>query len=353
MHIVDGQGRAFGLHSFKRSVELQVLRLEKAISKIERSYHSGRIEDKTVALRDLNYQHGMVKSRLERVNKFLCENSLAFVCYAAGIREDNRIFGLDMQAERRLYIEGNALNAQASKEEVLKYEAFSPIVVDLEDYRLQHEWLTDEYIEDESKSIGSNSVKLFTLSSLVQSYTLSIINQPNPIKIDDAVFEWVDERRAFVHAYWDRITELFGDIWVPYLEAPRDRLRYLKTRRAQQHVAFQATFLIALGRLGFAAGVAAKRDPASPVLHRLAKLSPEQVHYLAQEPSDPTGYHAEWRSRMMKPAKNPDTGEYNRYTFNNSSENIRATFEYLAGIAGIPVPTSGSHTEAPKLLDTH
>jgi hypothetical protein len=86
-------------------------------------------------------------------------------CYAHGVKADNTVVGLSEDAERRCYIEGNALNSMASKEDIIKYEQFSPIVVDLQAHRDDLNWMSDEFIEEDSKSISSSSPKLFTLSA--------------------------------------------------------------------------------------------------------------------------------------------------------------------------------------------
>src|SRR5260370_30500 len=126
--------------------------------------------------------------------------------------------GLGEDAEKRLYIESNALNSQATKEEVIKYESFSPVIVLLQEDRTEPEnlWMDVEYIEEDSKVVGKSSPKLFTLSALTQSYSYSILGDTDPISNPNAeMFRKVAERAEFVRAYWRRISRAFGPLWVP------------------------------------------------------------------------------------------------------------------------------------------
>ena len=50
-------------------------------------------------------------------------------------------------SERRCYTEGNALDAQASKEDMLDSEQFSPVVVDLQAFRDEVDWMDEDYIK--------------------------------------------------------------------------------------------------------------------------------------------------------------------------------------------------------------
>ena len=118
----------------------------------------------------------------KKVNNFLSTNHIPVVCYVAAIAEDGTVLGLDMQAETRLYIEGNALNSQATKEEVVKYEAYSPVILELVNLRLDVRFMAPEYIEEDSKSIGLKSPKVFTLSALAKAFSVSVTNDENPIK---------------------------------------------------------------------------------------------------------------------------------------------------------------------------
>ncbi|GGM21911.1 DNA sulfur modification protein DndB [Deinococcus aerophilus] len=337
LHIVDGQGRIFGLHSFERSVEVQLEKVRREVKKLQKAALTSN--DPATAQRHLEEQQEnerKLRERLERISEFLSETRVSFVCYVEDILEDGQVVGLPVQAEKRLYIEGNALNAQASKEDVLRYEGFSPVIVDLEEYRTTQEWLSDDFIEDESKSIGSNSTRLFTLSSLAQAYSYAYINKPNALRdVDETMFDIVAKRQAFVHAYWDRINELFGGVWIPYSETPSDRLKYVREQRGRQNVLFQAIFLIALGRLGYALGTHANWDPASPVLKKLTALDPEAVSYYAQNPMFKGGYDRTWTETMMKPSRNADTGKMDRFAFNNVNDTISNTYKLLASKVGI------------------
>src|SRR5260370_37540031 len=168
--------------------------------------------------------------------------------------------GLGEDAEKRLYIESNALNSQATKEEVIKYESFSPVIVLLQEDRTEPEnlWMDVEYIEEDSKVVGKSSPKLFTLSALTQAYSYSILGDTDPISNPNAeMFRKVAERAEFVRAYWRRISRAFGPLWVPpdpegQADGPDaegrpaalgQRLAYLEQRRRERNVAFQAGVL--------------------------------------------------------------------------------------------------------------
>ena len=53
---------------------------------------------------------------LARQQRFLSNTAVPFVLYARSIRNDGSIAGITEQAEKRAYIEGNAMNSQASKD---------------------------------------------------------------------------------------------------------------------------------------------------------------------------------------------------------------------------------------------
>src|SRR5262249_20231244 len=145
----------------------------------------------------------------ERIRRFLSATDLTFVCYASEVLDDGSIVGLDEDAEKRLYIEGNALNSQATKEEVIKYEAFSPVIVLLQEERMEPEnaWMDVEYIEEDSKVVAKSSGKLFTLSALVQAYSQSVLGDSDAISNPNAeMFRKVAERQEFVRWYWRRIS---------------------------------------------------------------------------------------------------------------------------------------------------
>jgi hypothetical protein len=104
-HIADGQGRIVGLHSIERELVLETVKLKDAIKKIERKGQSAVEEKKDLA---------KAERALDRVRKFLSESDISFVCYALKVKADNTVVGLSEDAEKRCYIEGNALNSQAS-----------------------------------------------------------------------------------------------------------------------------------------------------------------------------------------------------------------------------------------------
>ena len=115
LHVADGQGRIVGFHSLERVVAKQITKLNDAIRRKER-----RLEDVTGEKEDL----ARLKNQHEQIRKFLSTTDVSFVCYVDDVADDGSISGLSEDAEKRLYIEGNALNSQASKEDVIKYEQF-------------------------------------------------------------------------------------------------------------------------------------------------------------------------------------------------------------------------------------
>src|SRR5262249_17920589 len=156
--------------------------------------------------------------------------------------------------ERRLYIEGNALNARAAQEEIIKYESFSPVIVSLQELRTDDtmKWMWPEYIEEDSKSVSSSSIKLFTLSALAQAYSLSMVGDSKPTKkVDAGASTMVEERETFCTAFWRKVSDLFTKVWLPDPDqSATDRLKYLEEcRSADRNVLFSAIFLQALGQV--------------------------------------------------------------------------------------------------------
>ncbi len=162
-----------GFHSLERTAKARVDEFEKKIRKAQRTG-----DDPS----DLQNQLEGAQLFRKKVNNFLSNNHITVVCYVADIKDDGRVLGLDHQAEKRLYIEGNALNSQATKEEVVKYEAYSPVILELVNLRLDVRFMAPEYIEEDSKSIGLKSLKVFTLSALAKAFSISVTNDENPIK---------------------------------------------------------------------------------------------------------------------------------------------------------------------------
>jgi len=270
--IGDGQGRCFAFYSFHRAVT-DALR-----DKQRRANGIGR------ASADPEIAH--LEALKDRIHAFLSATDVTFVCYASKVQDDGRIVGLGEDAERRLYIESNALNSQATKEEVIKYESFSPVIVLLQEDRTdpQNPWMDVEHIEEDSKVVAKGSPKLFTLSALTQAYSYSLLGDSDAISNPNAeMFRKVAERAEFVRAYWRGISQALGPLWVPPeperradladAEARRAaierRLAYLQQRRQERNVAFQPVFLHALGRLGFALGESAGWTAGSAVLDKL------------------------------------------------------------------------------------
>jgi hypothetical protein len=333
--IGDGQGRCFAFFSFHRAVADAILNRKHRMKKLESPDADAERElAKLEKLRD-------------RIHRFLSETDVSFVCYASHVLADGRLVGLGEAAERRLYIEGNALNSQATKEEVVKYESFSPVVRSLQEERsdMQNLWMDPEFIEEDSKAIGKGSSKLFTLSALMQAYSLSMLGDPDPITNPNAeMFRKVDERTEFVGIYWKRISEIFGPLWVPKDPERRDhlldggaRVAYLETQRLKRNVALQATFLLALGRLGFLLGEASQWDATAPVLQKLDAI--RTLEYRAYRGSDPGGrdpdaYDPTWVRAMMKARTDRETGEIDGYVFDHSTDKIRATAQLLLSLLG-------------------
>jgi hypothetical protein len=197
-----------------------------------------------------------------------------------------------------------------------------------------------EFIEEDSKTIAKGSAKVFTLSALTQAYSLSMLGDADPISNPNAeMFRKVADRTEFVRMYWRRISEVLGQLWVPKDPERRDhlldggaRIAYLEQQRLKRNVAFQATFLLALGRLGFQLGEASGWDPVSPALQKLDALGALELRaYHGSDPGgrDPDAYHATWVRAIMKPRADRDTGEIDGYVFDHSADKIRATTQLL------------------------
>jgi hypothetical protein len=326
IHIGDGQGRCVGFYAFDKTLGEEVSRLRKLIRKLE-----AKQEDATEEKRQLEEAE---KVR-ERGRTFLSKNDVPFVLYVQDV-QDGKIVGISEAAEKRMYIEGNALNTQAGKEQVIKYETWSPVVVALQQIREMDEctWMSPDYIEEDAKSIVAQSTKVFTLSALVQAHSRAMMgNEKAAMKVPDDVFDRVDERRDFVTAFWQRVTNLFGAVWVPPHLEPKDRLKYLEQRRnAEQNVLFSAVFLQALGQLGYTIGNQCEWNPDSEVLAQLDSLRKDINFFAARKAG---GYDKKWTTVMMKEKTNEagfGTGEFNFY---NTRDTVKGTHALLANLAGI------------------
>jgi hypothetical protein len=230
---------------------------------------------------------------------------------------------------------------------VIKYEAFSPVIVALQEDRMEPEnvWMDDEYIEEDSKVVGKGSTKLFTLSALTQAYSFSALGDGDPITNPNAeMFRLVGERLAFVRAYWKRISGVFGALWVPPdPDRPGDfmrgllRARYLEQRRIERNVAFQPVFLLALGRVGFVLGRSAGWAADAPVLGRLSAFSAERWQAYTGDDADGRdviAYDPKWVHAMMRPRMDRD-GTIESFAFEHSTEKIRGTQELLLKLLGV------------------
>jgi hypothetical protein len=335
--IGDGQGRCFGFFSFHRAVIDAILDRKRRVRAAE--------GPDPAAERDL----ARLETLRDRILRFLSETDVSFICYASAVLPDGRIIGLGEDAERRLYVEGNALNSQATKEEIVKYESFSPVVRSLQEERtdVQNLWMDPEFIEEDSKVVARGSPKLFTLSSLMQAYSLSILGDADPISNPNAdMFRKVAERAEFVRTYWRRISEVFGPMWVPtdpqrpdHLLEGAARVAYLEQQRLKRNVAFQATFLLALGRLGFLLGEKSRWDGAGPGanLQKLDVLGSLELRaYRGSDPGgrDPDAYDSTWARTIMKPRVDRETGEVDGYVFDHAGDKIRATAALLYSMLG-------------------
>jgi hypothetical protein len=307
--IGDGQGRCFAFYSFQRAVT-DALRDRRRRSSVK---VDAAAEQEIARLEALK----------ERIHAFLSATDVTFVCYASEVRDDGRIVGLGEDAEKRLYIESNALNSQATKEEVIKYESFSPVIVLLQEDRTEPEnlWMDADYIEEDSKVVGKSSSKLFTLSALTQAYSYSILGDTDPISNPNAeMFRKVAERGEFVRAYWRRISRAFGPLWVPpdpevHADVPdaerraaalERRLAYLEQRRQERNLAFQAVFLHALGRIGFALGESARWAADAAVLDKLEMFGTQS--WKAYDGSDAEGRDVKIRAIEQRLAAMLESG---------------------------------------------
>lgn len=343
VYIGDGQGRAFGFHSFRRVLQKKIVDTRQIIRKKEKKKE--HISEEEQQLKSL-------EKMLERINNFLSETDVPFVCYADSFNSEGQVKGLPTEAERRLYIEGNALNSLASKEEVLKYETFSPVVMQLQEERVKNLWMSTDYIEEDSKSISSSSTKLFTLSALVQAFSLSIVGHTKPSQVDEDMFDKVSKRYEFVSAFWQKVSHLFEYLWIPPADQmPNGRLSYLQELRGDKHrnVVFQAIFLIALGKLGYKLGEIANWNLEPEIIKRMGRLSPDLLEYSAvkaykQEPNGKvivTEWRQDWQNSMMKASTTKD-GILN-YTFNNTHDSIDSTYRLL--LKQLALPASSSSTK--------
>jgi hypothetical protein len=319
-HLGDGQGRLVGFHSLERTAKARVDELERKIKKAQRAG-----EDPS----QLQEQVEAAKLFRKKVNNFLSTNHIPVVCYVAAIADDGTVTGLDTQAEKRLYIEGNALNSQATKEEVVKYEAYSPVILELVNLRLDIRFMAPEYIEEDSKSIGLKSPKVFTLSALAKAFSVSVTNDENPIKPSTHEdFRPVRNRAAFARAYWEKIDDIFGKRWTSPEKAGEDFGKYLTDKREKKIVCFSAIFLEALGQVGYALGQQGGWSAEAPELELL-----EKFRTLEYDPSE----QPRWRSLMMKESSKESESGAPSYVFNNVRDSAQKVAAYLKeelGIAG-------------------
>ena len=345
----DGQGRCFGFLSLRKTALDALAKARRDQKKAQPGSPEAETLRKDIA---------DCEAYLAKVSDFLSQTAIPFVIYAKEIRDDGSIVGLDLTAQKRLYIEGNALNSQASKEEQNKFESFSPVTVALQEVRIDDEnsWMGSEYIEEDSKSVSKSSTKLFTLSALVQAYSLSMLGRNDGIKdISDEAFKDVANHKAFVKALWKKVSAALNLLWTPAFNTPGERLQYLTARRDEQNVAFQAVFLQALGRVGYSLGEKAHWEEESPLLSVVDKLKTMELRAKIGDPANCTNlsgkvnkhegccYNAGWVQSMML-AKHED-GEFTGYTFNNTRDTVEQTYQHLLklfGLSGTPASDSAA-----------
>ncbi|MGY5840763.1 hypothetical protein ACXHQK_14430 [Vibrio chemaguriensis] len=308
--IGDGQGRSVGFYHWYNSFLNQKAALQKLIQKKEK-----KAEDTGNEQLLLN----QLLSLEPLLNEVFDHTRVSFMIYAKNVDENGNVQGLGIDAQRRLYIEGNALNSQASTEQIMKYENYSPIILDLIDIRSEIEWMAPKFIEEDAKSIGKSSVKVFTLSAVAKAHCWAICNHDKPIeKVSDEMIVDVEDRATFVRNFWKKIDSIFGEIWIEHDDDKKDRTAYLKDMRDNKRcVLFQNIFLQALGqtcyRLGRHAGWDKEYDFAI-----LDKLSPSKVNYNAFD-EDCDQWNSIWTDALMKP--NQSGG----FAFNNVTDSITKT----------------------------
>ena len=101
--------------------------------------------------------------------------------------------------------------------------------------------------------------------------------------IDLSLSAVVDMRKEFCHAFWLKISDLFGHTWLAEIGDPGERAVYLReVRQGDRNVLFQATFLQALGRLCYVMGEQVESDAESKILDKLEFLDPEHQSTTAQ-----------------------------------------------------------------------
>ncbi len=156
---------------------------------------------------------------------------------------------------------------------------------------------------------GRRRTRVFTLSALAKSYSVSLTNDENPIKPSTHEdFRPVRNRAAFARAYWEKINDIFGKRWTNPEQPGEDFGKYLTDKREKKIVCFSAIFLEALGHVGYALGQQCGWSAEAPDLELLEKL-----RTLEYDPSK----QPKWRSLMMKESsKESDNGEPT-YVFNN------------------------------------
>ena len=328
LHIGDGQGRIVGFHSAVKVVEKMIMKLKAQLQSLDR-----KGEDTS----HVEHEIKELDEKLKALRKFLSTTDISFVIYADKVDTEGNVTGVSLDGERRLYLEANALNAQAAQQDMVKYEGFSPVILSLQDLRTDPgmPWLNAGYIEEDAKSISKSSNKLFTLSTLAQAYSLSMINDSKVLKALDAkVMDEVEAREEFVHSFWKKVGSLFQNLWISDPQQSKtERLEYLhRNRDNDKNVVFSAIFLQALGQLCFRLGRSNSWDASLFDFSILEKISPLSLDYRAAN-SGKTGtdgkwivtkWNDRWTNALMK-----GNEDGTHFAFNNVTDSITKTRNIL------------------------
>ncbi|MCG3865807.1 MULTISPECIES: DNA sulfur modification protein DndB [unclassified Photobacterium] len=319
--IGDGQGRSVGTYCWYQAFMDRKATLMKEISRKE------KLEEDAAAEK---FSFDELKKLEPLLNEVFDTTRIPFVIYGSKI-ENKVVKGLSLDAQRRLYIEGNALNSQASTEQILKYETYSPTILDLINLRTEVNWMSPDFIEENSKSIGKSSQKLFTLSALAKAHSFAISNHDKPIEnVSEKMIAEVENRHLFVGNFWKKVEQIFGTKWLKYSGLKNERIGYLKDLRdIKRDVSFQGIFLQALGQVCYTLGknenINWNEEHSFDELNTLSSVDWNAFSEEAQK------WNPIWTNALMK--QNKEGG----YVFNNVADSIKKTRDEIL-----------SHITAPK-----
>ncbi len=316
--IGDGQGRCIGLYHWISQIGHQKSALLKMIQK-----KLTKNEDTTENEKELK----RLEEREAKIQKLFDESRVPFVLYIKSFEEDGgSIEGLNENSQKRIYVEGNALNSQATVEQYIKFDGYSPVIKDLMELRSRLDWMSPDLIEEDSKSIASSNTNIFTLTALVKSHSWAILNHDKPIEKADDKMQWnVDNRSKFTSDFWKQVGLLFEPTWTKYADQDKtNRIEYLKEQREiKRNIIFQNVFLQALGQVCFKLGDEVAWDPNYD-LSFLTKLS--RVNFEAFN-ANTNQWNHEWTDALMK--KSSAFDQDGRYVFNNVSDSITKTRDII------------------------